>query len=77
MWTMNSDGDTAPMEELNKRKLPTNIKKSMEGLLTIKELTHAVMVTMNGDSSPGCDGFTVNHLREFWYDLAHITQGAL
>ena len=62
---LNSDGDTAPMEELQRRKLPRALKQSMEGLLTIKELTEAVMVSMNGNSSPGCDGFTVNHLREF------------
>jgi hypothetical protein len=35
------------------------------------------MVTMKGDSSPGCDGFTVNYLREFWHDLKQITQDAL
>ena len=65
------------MEELQRRKLPRELKQSMEGLLTIEELTEAVMVSMNGSSSPGCDGFTVNHLREFCYDLCHITQGAL
>jgi hypothetical protein len=37
----------------------------------------AVMVSMNGNSSPGCDGLKVNHLCEFWFDLANITQGAL
>ena len=66
---MNSDGDTAPLEELEKRKLTATLSRSMEGLLTIKELTYAVMVTMKGDSSPGCDGFTVIYLQEFWYDL--------
>jgi len=31
---------------------------------------------MKGSSSPGIDGFTVNHLRVFWDDLGHIvTQG--
>ena len=53
------------MEELEKRKRNKTMSKSMEGLPTIKELTHAVMVTMKGDSSPGCDVFTVNYLREF------------
>jgi hypothetical protein len=74
---MNSDGHTAPMEELEKRKLNQTLSRSMEGLFTINELTFAVMHTMTGDSSPGCDGFTVKHLREFWYDLQHITQEAL
>jgi hypothetical protein len=46
---MNSDRDTAPMEELEKRKLNQTLKRSMEGLLTIKELTFAVMHTIKGD----------------------------
>jgi hypothetical protein len=49
----------------------------MEGLLTIKELTHAVMVTMKGDSSHGCDSFTIIFLQKFWHDLQHITEDAL
>ena len=32
---------------------------------------------MKGASSPGIDGFTVNHLRTFWDDLSHITRDAL
>ena len=35
------------------------------------------MKTMKGDSSPGCDGFTVNYLRFFWHDLKTITKDAL
>jgi hypothetical protein len=50
---------------------------NMEGLLTLEELTHAVMETMKGDSSPGCDGFTISYLRVFWNDLKHITRDAL
>ena len=49
----------------------------MEGLLTTDELHNALFNHMKGDSSPGCDGFTVNHLRVFWHDLAHITRDAL
>ena len=74
---MNSDGDTAPMEELRKRKISKEMSDNMEGLLTLEELTHAVMETMKGDSSPGCDGFTVNYLRVFWNDLKHITRDTL
>ena len=74
---MNSDGDTAPMDELRKRKTSQEMSNSMEGLLTLEELTNAVMKTMKGDSSPGCDGFTINYLRELWPDLQHATKDAL
>ena len=74
---MNSNGDTAPMDELRKRKTSQEMSNSMEGLLTLEELTNAVMKTMKGDSSPGCDGFTVNYLRVFWHDLKTITEDAI
>ena len=32
---------------------------------------------MNGSSSPGVDGFTVNHLRVFWPDMKDLTRDAL
>ena len=62
---MNFDGDAAPMEELKKRKISRALSGSMEGLLTTEELTHTLVNTMKGDSSPGVDGFIVNHLRVF------------
>ena len=49
----------------------------MEGMLTTKELTECLFKIMKGDTSPGCDGFTVNHLRVFWDDLKHLTTDAL
>ena len=49
----------------------------MEGLLTLEELTDCLFNHMKGGSSPGIDGFTVNHLRTFWHELKHITQDAL
>ena len=70
---LNSDVDTKPLEELNKRK----IIRKMEGLLTLKELTEALFRHMRGASSPGIDSFTVNHLRTFLDDLSHIKRDAL
>ena len=35
------------------------------------------MSSLNGTSSPGLDGFTVNHLRVFWEDLKIVTTNAL
>ena len=32
---------------------------------------------MKGSSSPGIEGFTVNHLRTFWYDLKAVTKDGL
>ena len=73
---LNSDGDTRPMEELRKRQLSYTQSLKMEGLLTHLELSNALHFHMKGSSSPGIDGFTVNHLRVFWDDLGHIvTQG--
>ena len=50
---------------------------SMEGLLTMDEHTHSIFKVKKGASSPDVDGFTVNHLRIFWHDLAHLTKDAL
>ena len=32
---------------------------------------------MNGSSSPGLDGFTVNYLRVFWHDFKYVIRDAL
>ena len=74
---LSSDGDTEPQNELNRRRLSRELANSMEGMLTTEELTKCLYKVMNGDSSPGCDGFTVNHLRIFWEDLQHLTTQAL
>ena len=54
-----SDGDTKPLEELEKRKITKRMAHSMEGMLTTDELTHCLFKVMKGASSPGWDGFTV------------------
>merc|ERR1711888_24692 len=62
---LNCDNDTRPYEELKRRrdKVPKELFKKMEGELTDNELHYALFEHMNGSSSPGVDGFTVNHLR--------------
>ena len=45
---LNSDGDTAPMEALAKRRLTRNEAMSMEGLLTMEELTTTLFKHMKG-----------------------------
>ena len=72
-----SDGDTKPLEELENRKLPKRLANTMEGMLTTDELTHCLFKIMKGASSPGLDGFTVNHIRVFWEDLKILTTNAL
>ena len=74
---LNSDGDTAPCEELYKKRITPDTAQKMEGLLTLNELTDSLFNHMKGGSSPGIDGFTVNHLRTFWHELKHITKDAL
>ena len=74
---LNSDGDTAPYNELCKKRITPEYAQNMEGLLTMAELTDSLFNHMKGGSSPGIDGFTVNHLRTFWHELKHITLDAL
>ena len=74
---LSSDEDTKPLEELNKRQITRQLSNSMEGLLTVEELTKCLFNVMKGASSPGCDGFTVNYLRVFWEDMKHLTTDAL
>ena len=74
---LNSDGDAGPMEALTYRRITREDAMSMEGPLTIEELTTALFKHMKGSSSPGIDGFTVNHLRSLWHDLGHLTKDAL
>ena len=56
---------------------PKKIVETMEGDLTMEELHEALLKHMNGNSSPGIDGFTVNYLRTFWPQLKYITKDAL
>ena len=49
----------------------------MGGMLTTNQLTHCLFHVMNKSSSPGFDGFTVNHLRVFWEDMKALTTDAL
>ena len=71
------DDDNSPWENFLQRKLPKEMADSMEGDLTMDELQEALFKHMNGSSSPGMDGFTVNYLRAFWPDLKFITLEAL
>ena len=50
-------------------KLSKTNSMQMGVLLSHSELTKALFNHMKGSSSPGIDGFTVNHLRTFWDDL--------
>ena len=59
------------------KRLTPHMANSMEGLLTEEELEHALFFKMKGSSSPGFDGFTVNHLRVFWYDLKGVIKDGL
>ena len=74
---LNSDNDIRPTRELLKKRLTPHMANSMEGLLTEEELEFALFFKMKGSSSPGLDGFTVNHLRVFWYDLKGVIKDGL
>ena len=49
----------------------------MEGDLTLEEFNEALLMHMNGNSSPRMDGFTVNYLRTFWPQMKYLTKDAL
>ena len=76
---LNCDNDTKPYEELKRRrdKVPKDMFDKCEGKLTDDKLHSALFEHMNGSSSPGVDGFTVNHLRVFWPYMKDLTQDAL
>ena len=61
-----SDEDTDPYKELAKRQLTNETRDSLEGEISLQELTKALNEDMNGTSAPGVDGFTVNFIRNFW-----------
>jgi len=76
---LNCDNDTKPYEELKRHRdeVPKELFEKMEGFLTDDKLHSALFEHMNGSSSPGVDGFTVNHLRAFWPDMKDLTREAL
>ena len=71
------DDDSAPLEYLESKKISKDMADSMEGDLTMDELDDSLHNHMNGSSSPGIDGFTVNYLRKFWPLLKYLTKDAL
>ena len=48
---LNSNGDTQPLEELEKRKISRNLANTMKE----EEKTHCLFNIMKGSSSPGLD----------------------
>ena len=69
--------DILPWVELGKREIDKQLADKMEDNLTMKEIEAVLFLHMNGYSSPGIDGFTVNYIRAFWQCLKHVTKDAL
>jgi hypothetical protein len=74
---LDMDGDQAPWEILMQRKLTHERAEAMEGDLTLEEMEDALFNHMNGNSSPGIDGFTVNYLRVFWNSMKFVVRDSL
>ena len=74
---LKSDGDTDPYEELVKRQLSNETRDSLEGKISLHEMTKALNEDMNGTSAPGVDGFTVNFIRKFWTTLGALVVNAV
>ena len=74
---LTSQGDIEPLLEFNRRKLNDVQRDSLEGHITLEELTSALHEDMKGSSAPGIDGFTVNFVREFWTPLGGLVRNAV
>jgi exonuclease III len=57
--------DTENLNNLDRKKLTIQQAQSIEGILTLEELT-ASLNNMKSDKSPGPDGFTVEFYKAFW-----------
>ena len=57
------DDDDSPYQELFNRRIYNDIRDSMEGLITLQEMTKALNEDVKGNSAPGMDGFTVDFIR--------------
>ena len=74
---LNSDADTNPFEELESRKLNDETRDSLEGNISLHEMTKALNEDMNGTSAPGVDGFTVTFIRKYWTLLGTLVTKAV
>ena len=74
---LNLDNDDEPLKEINSRKLSDKARDSLEGAISLQELTKALREDMKGDSALGIDGFTVNFIREFWTPLGALVTSAV
>ena len=71
---LTSQGDTEPLLDLNRRKLGDAQRDSLEGQITLEELTSALFEDMKGSSAPGIDGFKLNFSSEFWSPSGSIVR---
>ena len=56
------------LEQMQNVKLSNDESQSLEGLLTMEEIS-ATLKNMKNDKSPGSDGFTTEFFKMFWKDL--------
>ena len=73
------DEDHRVLDELNRRKLSTDERETMEGAITKKELTTQLLENhhMKANSAPGLDGFKVAWVRHFLADLSDLCVSAV
>ena len=60
-----------------KRQLTNETRDSLEGKISLQEMTKALNEDMNGTSAPGVDGLTVNFIRKFWTTLGALVVNAV
>ena len=62
---LNLDEDIDPFEELTNMKLSDDTRDSMEGKITLQEMTKSLNEDMKATSVPGVEGFTANFICKF------------
>lgn len=71
LYSKVDNSDTETLNTLNGTQLTNEQAQSIEGILTLEELT-ASLNTMKNDKSPGPDGFTVEFYKAFWSLLSQF-----
>ena len=74
---LNSGDDPDPWEELQRRKIPKQMRDNMEGNITVSQMTESLEKHLKPSSAPGIDGLTVAWIRVFWPELKQIVTLAI
>ena len=66
------DNDDNPYQKLLNRRIFDEIRDSMEGNMSLQEMTKALNEDMKGTFAPWVDRFTFNFIRKIWDSLGSL-----